>query len=286
MTSIVGWSASGSSMLERTKMVRTTETPHWLAYYKPNPAARLRLFCFPYAGGAALIYRTWANHLPAEVEVCPVQLPGRGKRLQEPLLKRLTDVVENLTGEIQSLLDKPFAFFGHSMGAMICYEVAHALRRRCGTQPVQLFVSGCRAPQVPRQDQITYNLPDAELVEDLRRLNGTPAEVLEHPELMALMLPLLRADFEVVQTYAYQSEPPLNCPISAFGGLQDSEISPDDIEGWREQTTGRFIRRMFEGNHFFVNSAQPLLLRTLSQELHQIVKNLQYDSYPTTDLRA
>src|ERR1051325_10798789 len=211
-------------------MTRAPASDPWITIAGPNPQAGMRLFCFPYAGGSSLIYRQWHESLPYDVEVCLVQLTGRGSRLMETPYKRVGPLVEAVAGAIQPLLDRPFAFFGHSMGAIICFELARHLRRqRPDTQPAYLFVSGRRAPQFPDTDRVTYDLPEPELIAELRRLHGTPQEVLEHPELMRLMLPLLRADFELVQTYEYTPEPPLGCPIAVFGGLQDYEVPRESL---------------------------------------------------------
>ena len=239
----------------------------WLSIYRPQPSASLRLFCFPYAGGTSLIYRSWAESLPPQVEVCPVQLPGRGERLRERPYTRVGPLVEAVAGNLVTHLDKPFAFFGHSMGAIIAFELARHLRRTRGLQPAHLFISGRRAPQLPESDRITYNLPEAELIEELRLLSGTPPEVLAHPELMRLMLPVLRADFELLQTWEYRPEPPLDCPITVCGGLEDREVSREKLSAWREQTTKAFNLRMFSGDHFFLHTARPQLLQMLAAEL-------------------
>jgi medium-chain acyl-[acyl-carrier-protein] hydrolase len=240
----------------------------WIACRKPRPQARLRLFCFPYAGGGALIFRTWADSLPADVEVCPIQLPGRGTRLMEPLCTQLSPLIQALAQALFPLLDKPFAFFGHSLGALVSFELARQLRRQYGVQPVRLFVSASRAPQLPHRGLPVHTLPEGDFLAELRHLNGIPRAVLEHEELMQITLPVLRADFAVYETYVYSTELPLNCPISTFGGLRDRTVSQSDLEAWREQTRGSFSLQMFPGDHFFLNTTQPLLLRVLSQELH------------------
>jgi medium-chain acyl-[acyl-carrier-protein] hydrolase len=242
----------------------------WFPYHKENRQARLNLFCFPYAGGGALIYRNWSRNLPTTVAVQAVQLPGRGNRIQAEPFTNMTALVPATADALFPYLDQPFAFFGHSMGARISFELARYLRRNNGPRPEALFVSGGRAPQVPDDDPIRYNLPEPEFIEELRRLNGTPPEVLEHPELLQLMIPLLRADFSVVETYEYLTEPPLNCPIFAFGGLQDIDVTRAHIEAWREQTTGHFWMRMFEGDHFFFRTCETDLLRIIGQKLHQL----------------
>ena len=248
-------------------MTTATALDSWIAYRMPSPQARLRLFCFPYAGGGVSIFRAWSDSLPADVEVCPVQLPGRGTRLMEPPFTRLSPLIEALTQALFPLLDKPFAFFGHSLGALVSFELARQLRREYAVQPVRLFISADRAPQIPNRDPPIHSLPEGEFLVELRRLNGTPREVLEDEELRQIMLPLLRADFAVYETYGYSTEPPLNCPISAFGGLQDHRVSRGDLDAWRDQTSVSFSLRMFPGDHFFLNTTQPVLLRVLSQEL-------------------
>jgi medium-chain acyl-[acyl-carrier-protein] hydrolase len=246
---------------------RALTTSPWLTC--SNRQASLRLFCFPYAGGGANIFRTWQDNLPPTVEVCPVQLPGREKRLLEPPFTNLRLLVEAARRALLPYLDRPFAFFGHSMGATISFELARSLYQEQNLNPVHLFVSGRRAPQLPETHALTYDLPQKEFLEELRRLKGTPAEILEHPELMELMLPLLRADFELVQTYHYLAGPPQRCPITAFGGLHDEEVSRADLEAWREQTTTAFSLHMLPGDHFFLHTAQPPLLKTLALELRE-----------------
>ncbi|HEX8921091.1 MAG TPA: thioesterase II family protein [Pyrinomonadaceae bacterium] len=242
----------------------------WLICHKPNPDARLRLFCFPYAGAGAMIYRPWADILSPLVEVYSVNLPGRGTRMSEPPLTRLAEVVHRIADEIQFYLTKPFSFFGHSMGAITSFELTHYLRSMNAPLPCHLFISGRSAPQLRETYPNTYKLPDREFIEELRRLNGTPHQLLENPELMQLMLPALRADFSVCQTYEHTPKQPLTCPLTAFGGLQDTHISREQIEGWREQTTGAFVARMLPGDHFFLHSSQNILLRLIAQELYQL----------------
>jgi medium-chain acyl-[acyl-carrier-protein] hydrolase len=249
-------------------MTAATAFNSWIAFRKPNPQARLRLFCFPYAGAGAAIFRTWPDGLPAYVEVCPVQFPGRGTRLMEAPFTRLSPLVQALAQTLGPLLNKPFAFFGHSLGALVGFELARQLRRQFGVQPVRLFVSAAHAPQIPSRHRPIHALPEGEFLDELRHLNGTPGEVLKHAELLQIMLPVLRADFAVYETYVYSPEPPLTCCISSFGGLQDHRVSRDDLDGWRDQTRASFSLRMLPGDHFFMNATQPLLLQVLSQELH------------------
>ncbi len=252
-------------------MSSTSTFDTWVSWRSPNPQASLRLFCFPYAGGAALTFRTWHNSLPIAIEICPVELPGRGNRITSVPFTRLQLLVQAIAIAILPYLDKTFAFFGHSMGGLVSFELARLLRKNYGKSPVHLFVSGYRAPQVDDPDPPIHALPEPEFLEELRRLNGTPEVVLENTELMQMLLPALRADFAVIETYAYTPEPPLDCPITAFGGLQDQEVSCDDLKAWIEQTNAAFSLHTLPGDHFFLQSAQPLLLQSLSQELYAYV---------------
>jgi medium-chain acyl-[acyl-carrier-protein] hydrolase len=251
-------------------MYRTTQSnpaADWFKAVTPNPSATLRLFCFPYAGGGSAIFRGWPRQLPEEVEVVSALLPGREGRFREPPLDRVGDVIDAAAENILPWLDRPFAFFGHSMGALVSFELARRLRRDYGREPEHLFVSGRPAPQLPEEDPPIYDLPEPEFVAELERLNGTPREVLAHAELLGLVVPLLRADFAVCQTYAYLPAPPLGCPITAFGGLQDPDVRRETLEAWREQSRAGCALHMLPGDHFFINRAQADVLRIIARKL-------------------
>lgn len=239
----------------------------WLANCRLRPDATVRLFCFPYAGGSAAIFRTWQDGLPESIEDFPVQLPGRGGRYSEPPFHHLEETVAALAQALSPFFDKPFAFFGHSMGALIGLELSRWLRREKQVMPIHLFVSGKRAPQLSETEPPVYNLPEAEFIARLRRLNGTPQDVLDHPELMQLMVPLLQADFSVCETYEYQAEPPLDCPLTVFGGINDREVPVAELQSWREHTTSVFSLHRFPGDHFFLHAAQRDMLRIIAQKL-------------------
>jgi medium-chain acyl-[acyl-carrier-protein] hydrolase len=239
----------------------------WIVCPKPNPLANLRLFCFPYAGGSSFIFRTWSDSLPPSVEVCTIELPGRGRQIQLPPFHRIEPLVNAIASVISPYLDKPFAFFGHSMGGLVSFELTRLLRQNYGLLPVHLFISGRRAPQLPDSKLPIHNLPEPEFIAELHRLNGTPPAVLENTELMQLFLPILRADFAVLETYIYRLEPLLECPITVFGGLEDTEVDCNQLQAWQEQTKADFNLHMFPGNHFFIHSTQALLLKVLEQHL-------------------
>jgi medium-chain acyl-[acyl-carrier-protein] hydrolase len=246
---------------------KMTMVSPWFRYWQRKPHARIRLFCFPYAGGGASLFHTWSECLSQEIEVCPIQLPGREERLSDRSFSTLSSLLEVLAPLLLSYLDMPYALFGHSMGAMISFELARYFSRIHNLEPMHLFVSGRRAPQIPNSDPPTHNLPEPEFIEELRRLKGTPEEVLQSEELLHILLPLLRADFTLCETYSYTHGDALKCPLSAFGGLQDTDISREDIAAWQEQTRGPFKMRFFRGNHFFLQKEQVSLLHALTLDL-------------------
>ena len=246
----------------------------WILCTNRRPDARLRLFCFPYAGGGAGIFRTWSDALPPTVEVCAVQLPGREWRIRETPFNDLIPLVQTLVPVLRPYFDIPFTFFGHSMGALIGFELARRLSTHEGRGPVHLFVSGCRAPQLPDPGPPIHALPRAAFVSELRRLNGTPEEVLGNLELMQLLLPTLRADFALCETYVYSPQLPLDSSISAFGGLQDAEVSHEELALWREQTRSSFTLRLFPGDHFFLHNVLSLMLQAVSQDLTSLLQQI------------
>jgi medium-chain acyl-[acyl-carrier-protein] hydrolase len=239
----------------------------WLPALTPNSCVKLRLFCFPYAGGADYIFSGWRKMLPETIEVCPVRLPGRAQRMQEEPFTNLPALVRAASSSLSSHLDKPFALFGHSMGALVCFELARQLRRDYGVRPAHLFVSACRSPQTATDDSPGHDLSMDDLMAMLRSPDGLPDGAAEDDELIDMLLPCLRADIAICRTYVYSPEPPLDCPITAFGGLQDNKISRDSLEGWREHTARSFHLRVLPGDHYFLHTSQLLLLRSITLDL-------------------
>jgi surfactin synthase thioesterase subunit len=232
-----------------------------------RPDARVRLFCFPYAGGGASQFHAWSRDLPPEIQVCPVLLPGREGRLAEPPFTSLPTLVEELARELSPVLNAPFALFGHSLGALIAFELARVLSRenRC---PAHLFLSSSRAPQLPRRLSPLSGLDDAGFLAAVQgRYEALPAVVLEDPQLLALFLPVLRADFLLFDTHAYTPGEPLNCPLTVLGGEQDPGVRAAELAGWQVQTRAAFRSRLFPGGHFYLKSQQAAVVRAIAEEL-------------------
>jgi surfactin synthase thioesterase subunit len=242
----------------------------WFSRPAPRPAARLRLFCLPYAGGGTAPFRPWVEHLPDDIELCLVQLPGRETRMREVPYTAVDDLVSDLTESLEPLLDRPFAVFGHSMGALIAFALTRRLAD-AGLPPERLLVSARRAPHIPDLDAPLHQLPDAAFVVGLvRRYNGIPKAILQDIDLLKLFLPTLRADLTMIETYRHTERPPLDVPISAFGGWEDTRATPADISGWRDLTRASFTLQMFPGGHFYINEQRTALLTAIGDALRDV----------------
>ena len=230
----------------------------------------LSLLCLPYSGASASVYGRWRRTLPSWIRVQPVELPGRGRRLDEPLQTDMGALVRQLANELQ--VQAPYVLLGHSLGALLAFELAHALRAVGHVEPQALVVCGSAAP-TRRED---YSGPswreprgDARLMDDLRRLGGTPEAVLADAELMRMALPVLRADFLLCGHYRYGHLHPLTCPIRAFAGADDRP-SADQLEAWRRETTGPFERTYLPGGHFFIHTQESAFLDALAGYLRPL----------------
>ena len=219
------------------------------------------------------MYREWAFSFPKDVEVMGVQLPGRETRFSEPARDNLLELAEELEAGLGPYFDRPFAFFGHSLGAWIAFEVVRALRRQQQPLPAHLFVSARRAPQITERFPPLHGLTDQELIDTVQqRYGGIPAAVLADADLMQLLLPVLRADLKAAENYQYGDEAPMSLPISAFGGLADHQVLPSELDGWREQTRCDFDVKLFPGSHFYLNESSRLsLVDTVHGRLVQIL---------------
>ncbi|UGQ48163.1 thioesterase II family protein [Massilia endophytica] len=215
-----------------------------------------RLFCFHHAGGNASAFEGWQHALPG-VEVCALQLPGRGMRFNEAPLRELAEAARALAGPVtQAAPALPFAFFGHSMGALLAFELARFLAREGLPQPVRLIASGCEAPRLRSRTRRLHRLDDAELIASLRRFGGAPEELLGNRELMELLLPTIRADFELAETYGYVEAPRLGMPIDVLAGRGDTHVAAGNLAGWQEESCAGGATHWFDGGHFFITSAR------------------------------
>ncbi len=265
----------------RGTQVSFSECPPAREWFQPirlSPTAmRLRLFCFPYAGGGASAYRQWNHGFPEGIDVHALQLPGRETRISESAIDELSVLLERLVAAIQQYLDFPFAFFGHSMGALIGWELARSLRSSCDIEPTHIFVSGSHAiPRVRNELGKFGALPDAVLIAELKKLNGTPAEVLENPELISLILPAIRADFRLLSSYVYQPGELLHCPITVLGGDGDPSVPPHELSAWATLTTGDVDIRVLPGGHFFLHTSRDEILALISARLARPLKRPSY----------
>lgn len=248
----------------------------WFVHPQVRHAAAIRCFCFPYAGVGASAFRGWAPALAPEVEVIAVQLPGRESRLREAPVTDLVSLARGAAAAMAPLVDRPYALFGHSVGAIVAFETARNLRERGLSGPVHLFVAASRAPDVPWPFPPVRQLQDLPLLEEIDcRYGGTvPREVMESAELRELFVPSLRADIHALETYQYVPASPLSCPISAFMGAADRAVDPSVVERWNAHTTGAFSLRVIGGGHLFLQSARSELLAWVRQDLtpHSLVR--------------
>jgi medium-chain acyl-[acyl-carrier-protein] hydrolase len=239
----------------------------WVAYRRPVPRARLRLFCLPGAGSGPAQFRAWPEALAPQVEVCPVQLPGRERRLGEAPVDDWGVLVDQLDQGLAPLLDRPFAVLGHSFGALVGFELVRRLRDGRGLTPLRLFVAACEAPHLvagrrPKRGE----WEDEALVEELRRF-GAPEEMLRNQELLELVLPAVRADFTLADRYRYRPGPALACPVSAFGGRDDPLVGREQLGAWRDQTAAGLRLRTLPGGHFVLDDARVHVLRAVAADL-------------------
>ena len=225
----------------------------WFSVRPARAVPALRLFCFPHVGAGASTFNLWRPAwMPDNIELWTVRLPGREQRLSETPFRRMGPLVEALYEAMATQLSGPYAFYGHSLGSLVAFEMARKIARQGGPGPTCLLVSAHTAPQFGLCRPVLHNLPYKEFVDALRRFAGTPDEALENEDLMSIMMVALRADFEVDETYSYEEGQPLDCPISVFGGIDDADVSQAALAAWKTQTSQKFSLQMMEGDHFFI----------------------------------
>jgi medium-chain acyl-[acyl-carrier-protein] hydrolase len=239
----------------------------WFPFRRPAGTSRLRLFCFPFAGGGASTFRTWPTLVPDHVEVCAVQLPGRETRLNEARFTSLSDAVGPVVEAMGPYLDVPCALFGHSLGAALAFEVAVALSVVSPPAPVHLFVSGRGGPSRGAETTHTFCLPEEDFVRHLKTYGGVPDAVLDNAELRAILLPLLRDDIRLIDTYIPAGDRVLACPITAFAGRDDPCVGLDAIEAWSRNTAAAFRVRLVPGGHFYLRDQGAVLVDEMMRDL-------------------
>ena len=242
----------------------------WLPYSLRQTDARLRLLCFPYAAGNARMFRHWDAEMPDGVEACPVELPGRGTRRGERCVSNMTSLVETMAAQMQPLLDLPFAIFGYSMGGLVGFELARTLRRQYGREPAALLVAAQNAPSVPLERPTARRSTDEELSAALYRSGGMSEKALANARFMRAFLPVLRADYTLVDTYVYAPEMPLQCPIHLYTGTEDPLVSGRGQAEWGRETSGDFMVHHFPGGHYFLREAEDRFLASVSGLLREL----------------
>jgi surfactin synthase thioesterase subunit len=228
----------------------------------------VRLFCFPFAGGTASVLQRWVQAGFADVDVLVAQYPGHETRFREPLLRNVPALVETLGPLLLPLLDRPFAFFGYSLGSYVSLELTHWLQRKGAPAPVGLMLAAGSPPHL-KQPNGVWALPEAAFLAELQRYGGTSPQVLAERELMNLLIPVLRADFEMADTYRRASEPRLALPLSVWGGQEDTNPSPQALEGWRDHTTAPVALEVLPGGHFFLQTSGERLREGVERTLRQ-----------------
>jgi surfactin synthase thioesterase subunit len=243
-----------------------SERRSWLRTFHPAPLARVRLACFPHAGGTAGTFRDLARLLAPRIEVVAVQYPGRQDRFGEPCARSIDELAEGATAALASLRDRPIALFGHSMGAIVAFEVARLSKRDSRIDPARLFVSACGAPTTIRDDGV-HTRDDNGLLAEVRSLEGTGSDIIDDDELTSLILPAIRADYRAIETYHYSPAGSLACAIDAFIGDAEADVTPAELAAWRAHTSGAFASRVFPGGHFYLLEQMPAVAEAVRRSL-------------------
>ncbi|MEW1612387.1 MULTISPECIES: alpha/beta fold hydrolase [unclassified Streptomyces] len=250
-----------------TVISRGTAGKWFRRYPARSGAPRLRLVCLPHAGGTATLFHGWAGLLPDAVEVLATQYPGRQERFREPCASSMTELADAITDALEPELDVPVAFFGHSLGSAVAYEVARRIDDRHGVVPVRVVVSGRGAPHTERAGGTLHLLDDERLVAAARRLGDVGSAVYDDPDLRPLLLPSLRADFRIIETYRPLDATPLRAPVTAVGGTADPGCTLPELLSWSALTTDSYEHRLFPGDHFYLVPQEEALVRFLAERL-------------------
>jgi len=249
---------------------QSVEHDPWFVSTCHQPNADIRLVCFPFAGGGGSVFSSWKERFDG-VDVKSLQLPGRESRFRDKPIDDFELLMCQLVTAIEEKLDKPFVFFGHSLGGLLAFELARHLQERSLPQPEHLIISGKQAIGAQPRRKPIFNLPDDQFITELEKYAGTPKEILESKELIQLLLPMLRADVTLFDCYARRDiKTKLSCPVSVFGADSDPFVAVEDLSGWRAETDGEFNQRIFSGGHFFINDKSEEVINTVRQIINKI----------------
>ncbi|MFI1358243.1 thioesterase II family protein [Streptomyces sp. NPDC020898] len=246
---------------------RVTGPEQWCVSPRPAPQAPLQLFCLPHAGGGAATFRHWPSLLGPDIEVVAIRLPGRETRFREKPYDRMDALVSALVRDIEPLLHRPHAWFGHSMGAAIAFEACRLMRRLGMPEPTRLLVAASPAPHLPRRETPVHDAPASDLVARLGELNGNMRAFRTDSAVLAALLPTVRADFSVAETHRHLPERPLGCPISVYGATEDASALPEDLDAWQGHSSAEVSVRLFAGGHFFLHEAADRFLPVMAADL-------------------
>ncbi len=238
--------------------------------YNPLPHVRCRLFCFPHGGAGVGAYREWPGNLPPGVEVCTVEYPGRDSLISEPPITELSLLVEGIVAAISPCLYEPYVLFGHSVGALVAFELARALSKHRQT-PKLLVVSGHQAPHLSSQREPIHDLPDDEFLEEIKSFDPLESALVHSEELAELLLPALRADIKLHEDFKLKQLPKLTIPLAICGGLDDPEVSREELAGWARHTTEGHLLQLFPGGHFYLRESRAELLQMISELLKPLI---------------
>jgi medium-chain acyl-[acyl-carrier-protein] hydrolase len=244
----------------------------WFNDFNLEGRAPYLLVCFPYSGAGANVFRPWAGALD-NADVLAAQLPGRERRIVEPPIGDLEELVQSLVPALMSRIDRPYLLFGHSMGALIAYRIALELGRLGIRRPQRLIVSGYRSPELSSRNRSLHTLSDQEFIVELKKYGGTPDEILQHEETMQLLLPMIRADFRIHETYRHAPQPAADFPITAFTGKADHLVPNEDMLPWADKTAAGFEQRLFDGGHFFLHEQRDAVLGAIQEIVNEHIKD-------------
>jgi len=238
----------------------------WLSHLRISNESKLRMFCFPYAGAGPSVYKDWPQGIANSVDLIGINYPGREALSSHAPMSNLNEIVGKVAVKILPYLDKPFVFFGHSMGAYVSFELARILKERQGFSPEHIFLSAASAPHIENENPICA-LSGKEFLRALVRLNGFPIEAMQSPELVHYTLPTLRADFTACETYRYQTGQPIDAPLTVYGGDNDPRVAVHELEAWKHHSAAMFSSKVFQGGHFYLRECRDQLLDSINQEL-------------------